>query len=172
MRKFGYFRAIRESPLRTKTETTSGCPLNEGDPSIFVGAIIDRPFIKSPPFKKGRANTAQAWCDPTGEKRKIIGSSAKRKNSQYPCRDRRPRLSEKKKRLHFIWLLVCSHMQSKTPLFSDSRGRLSLQERWVISYSTDNPMPFQISFVGAIHESPENDGFIAPHRQTTNQKNL
>ena len=57
-------------------------------------------------------------------------------------------------------------MQSKIPLFSDSRGRLSLQGYWGFFRSTDKPMIFRFSPVGAIHESPENDGFIAPQRRT------
>ena len=60
-------------------------------------------------------------------------------------------VSEKKERLLLMRLLVCSHMQTKIPLFSDSRGRLSLQGYWGFFRLTDKPIIFRISFVGARH---------------------
>ena len=46
-----------------------------------------------------------------------------------PCRDRRPRLSEKKKRLLCVWLHTNSRLKSKICCFSGRRGRRPLQAK-------------------------------------------
>ena len=49
--------------------------------------------------------------------------------SLKPCRDRRPRRSEKKKRLLCVWLHANSRIKSKICCFPDRRGRRSLQAK-------------------------------------------
>ena len=71
-----------------------------------------------------------------------------------PCRDRRPRRSEKKKRLLCVWLHTNSRLKSKICCFPDRRGRRSLQaknpnrintplrsENLIVSGSSKAPVP-------------------------------
>ena len=74
--------------------------------------------------------------------------------SLKPCRDRRPRRSEKKKHLLCVWLHTNSRLKSKICCFPDRRGRRSLQaknpnrintplrsENLIVSGSSKAPVP-------------------------------
>ena len=66
-----------------------------------------------------------------------------------PCRDRRPRRSEKKKRLLCVWLHTNSRLKSKICCFPDRRGRRSLQAKK--SNRIDTPIRSENSIVSDLN---------------------